>query len=267
MDDLILAIIMLIVELLAIAGVFMVLIRVVRFIYCRFSSTAFFNSSKFFNPHEYLPDEEILTLRQVFFLIMILLFVINMIYLVVDWNSSSINFRLLDIALSLYLALQIKRSSYKDYILLFLLIPLGSMSFLIFGMDLGLTLDLHHILAFVYFSIRYYRKFIEFSETNSLGITIMLLFSIIFISFLFTIPVEGVSPIDSLVMVSNAFTSNGYAVLGSTTAGKANALVLVWSGFILSGVSTATLAVAIVMKHVNGEFDRLEELVKKNKKN
>ena len=84
---------------------------------------------------------------------------------------------------------------------------------------------------------------------------------------MFTMLVENVSPLDALVMVSNAFTSNGYADLGNSSVGKLNSLILVWSGFILSGVATATLAVAIVMKHVNEDFDRLEELVKKNKKN
>ena len=79
--------------------------------------------------------------------------------------------------------------------------------------------------------------------------------------------VEKVSPLNSLVMVSNAFTSNGYAVLGSSGWGKINSLFLVWSGFFLSGIATATLTVAIVMKHVNNEFDNLESLVKKNKKN
>ena len=113
----------------------------------------------------------------------------------------------------------------------------------------------------------YYNKFSEYTQTNSLGITIMLLFLIVFISFLFTIVVEDVSPLDSIAMVSNAFTSNGYAVLGSSGIGKVNALVLVWSGFLLSGVGTATLTVAIVMRHVNEKFDRLERLAKKNKKN
>ena len=79
--------------------------------------------------------------------------------------------------------------------------------------------------------------------------------------------VEGKTPIDSLVMVSNAFTSNGYAVLGKTGLGKIDSLILVWGGFFLSGVGTATLAVGIVMRKTDEKFDRLEELIKKNKKN
>ncbi|WP_405303789.1 hypothetical protein [Methanobrevibacter sp.] len=54
------------------------------------------------------------------------------------------------------------------------------------------------------------------------------MFEIIFISFLLTQIVENVNPLDSPVMVSNAFTSNWYAVLGTSIAGKINYLVLVW---------------------------------------
>ena len=81
-----------------------------------------------------------------------------------------------------------------------------------------------------------------------------------------TIVVEGVASFDSIAMVSNAFTSNGYAILGKSGLGKVNAIFLVWSGFILSGVGTATLTVAIVMSQVNSKFDHLEDLVRKNKK-
>ena len=104
-----------------------------------------------------------------------------------------------------------------------------------------------------------------------LGITVILLFTIIFISFLATQITENVNPLDSLVMVSNAFTSNGYAVLGHTIPGKINSLVLVWGGYLLSGVGTATLTGAILMAHfnrrlddVNEKLDNLEELIKKN---
>ena len=46
-------------------------------------------------------------------------------------------------------------------------------------------------------------------------------------------------------MVSNAFTSNGYAILGTTPGGKINSVILVWSGYIISGAATATLTAAI----------------------
>ena len=65
-------------------------------------------------------------------------------------------------------------------------------------------------------------------------------------------------------MVSNAFTSNGYAVLGDSPIGKLNSLFLVWGGYILSGVGTATLTTALLSRHFNKRFEELEELIKKN---
>ena len=67
-------------------------------------------------------------------------------------------------------------------------------------------------------------------------------------------------------MVSNAFTSNGYAVLGSSILGKVNSLFLVWSGYLISGVGTATLTVALLTRHYNKRFDELEKLIKENNK-
>ena len=72
-------------------------------------------------------------------------------------------------------------------------------------------------------------------------------------------------------MVSNSFTSNGYAVLGSSVPGKINSIFLVWSGYLLSGVGTATLTAGILINHykkklreINDKLDAIEELLKKN---
>ena len=62
-------------------------------------------------------------------------------------------------------------------------------------------------------------------------------------------------------MVSNAFTSNGYTVLGNTIPGKFNSVLLVWSGYILSGVGTATLTAGILIKHFNSRFEKLEKMI------
>ena len=73
-------------------------------------------------------------------------------------------------------------------------------------------------------------------------------------------------------MSSNAFTSNGYAVLGQSVPGKINSLILVWSGFIISGVGTATLTFALSTRHYNKKFeemnskiDELKELIEEKK--
>ena len=146
--------------------------------------------------------------------------------------------------------------------LVILLVPFGSLTFLIFGNTLVGMVDLIHVLVYIYFIKVYFDKFREYTLSNSLGIAVLLLFTIVFVSFLATQVSEGVNPLDSLVMVSIAFTSNGYAVLGKTLPGKINAIILVWGGYLLSGVGTATLTAAILTNHFNNKFD--EELFKKN---
>jgi len=66
-------------------------------------------------------------------------------------------------------------------------------------------------------------------------------------------------------MVSNAFTSNGYAILGTTIAGKINGLFLVWAGYVLSGVGTATLTLALITRYYNKKFDELKEMIEELK--
>ncbi len=73
--------------------------------------------------------------------------------------------------------------------------------------------------------------------------------------------IENKDPLDSLVMVSNAFTSNGYAILGDTPGGKINSVILVWSGYIISGVATATLAAAIILRDVRQQMNEYKNKV------
>lgn len=222
------------------------------------------SSSKLLNPKEYFPEEEIHSLRQVFFLIMMGLLFIDILYVLVCTESDIIYFTIFDVMLSLYLAITLDKSSLKNIVLLILLIPYGSLNYIVFGNTLVGLIDLIHIPVIIYFIKLYFDKFREYTESNGLGITIILLFAIVFFSFLFTQVAENVNPLDALVMVSNAFTSNGYAVLGHSIAGKLNSIVLVWGGYLLSGVGTATLTAAILMAHFNRRLDELEELIKKN---
>ena len=229
------------------------------------------HSIKILNIHEYFPQEEIHSLKQIFFLIMMGLFFINILYSLVFIDSDIIYLAIFDIAISLYLAISLDKSSLKNKILLILLVPYGSLTFIVFGNTLVGLIDLIHIPVFLYFIKVYYDKFREYTESNGLGIAVLLLFTIIFISFLATQVTENVNPLDALVMVSNAFTSNGYAILGTTIGGKINSLVLVWSGYLLSGVGTATLTAAILISHfnnkmdeINAKLDKLESLIDKD---
>lgn len=240
--------------------VFLVLMVVLEFIYKKLNQ----RPSRFLNPIEYFPEEEVHSLKQMFYLIMMGLIFIDIMYSLIFIKSDIIYFVIFDIALTLYLAIKLDKSSNKNKILLILLIPYGSLTFIIFGNSLIGLLDILHIPVLIYFIKVYFDNFREYTETNGLGIAIILLFAIIFISFLWTQAVEHVDALDALVMVSNAFTSNGYAVLGHTIGGKFNSILLVWSGYILSGVGTATLTAAILVKHFNSRFDELEEMIKKN---
>ena len=241
--------------------VFLILEVIFGFIYKKFKN----RESRLFKPEEYFPEEEIHSLKQMFYLIMMALFFINILYTFVFVGDDWIYFALFDIVLSLYLAITLDKSTIKNKILLLLLIPYGSLTFLLFSDSLVGLLDLIHVPVFIYFIKVYYDQFRAYTENHGLGIAIILLFIIVFISFLWTQVVENVNPLDALVMVSNAFTSNGYAVLGNTGPGKLNAILLVWGGYVLSGVGTATLTAAILMRHFNSKFEELEKLIKENK--
>ncbi len=252
-------------QILVAMGVFVALTYAARYIANNGRLINRFKKSRLSNPLEYFPSEAVFLLKQVFYLAVIMVIIIICLYLTFDWNEGFYFIYLLDIVVSIYLALKMDKDSRKDKVLLFLLIPFGSITALLFGEGIVVLLDLTHIIGYLYFIKVYFRKFVDYTENNGLGITIILLFAIILISFLFTILVENVSPMDSMTMVSNAFTSNSFDASGKNIIGKLNSLVLAWSGFILSGVGTATLAVSIVNNYVDRQFSEMKEFVKKKK--
>ncbi len=231
------------------------------------------NESRFLNPREYFPEQELETLKQVFYLIMMLIFFIFILYIMIFEGKEIIPIAILQIIISLYVAITLDYDSWSNKILFFLLVPYESLVLLIFTDFLMLwPIYLIHVLVYAYFIKVYFGKFRKYTETNGLGITIILLFSIVFFSFIVTLFAEGVEPLNSAVMVSNAFTSNGYAILGNSGIGKLISIVLVWSGYIISGVGTATLTAAILLRHnqkrekeLNERLDELESLIKNNK--
>ena len=231
------------------------------------------SDSKFLNPSEYLPEDEIHTLRQVYYLIMMLMFFIFIIYIIITPGKDYVSVAIVEFIITIYIALSLDLSSWKNKAVVALLIPYGSFGFLIFQGSYVAYLDLLHMFVYVYFMKVYFFKFKEYTESNGLGIAILLLFSIISLSFIVTCLSEGVEPLDAMVMVSNAFISNGYTVLGKSSVGKIDSILLVWGGYVLSGVGTATLTSAILVKYfhkrnrrLNERLDRIEELIKNNNK-
>lgn len=257
-----LSVILLIIQLLCVIGFFAFLSYACGYIVKWIKSIPELKDSKLLNPLEYFPHEAVLNLKQVFYLVMILVFIVLALYSIFKWNDGSYYICILDIIVSIYLVRSINRTSVKDNIILFLLIPISSLTYLLFGYHAFVLFEYLHALGYLYFIEVYYRKFVKYTENNNLGITIMLLFSIILISFLFTMIVEEVSPLDSIVMVSNAFTSNSFDAAGNTVVGKLDSLLLAWGGYILSGVGTATLAVSMIRRHVDRQFDDMEEMIK-----
>ncbi|MBQ3473543.1 MAG: hypothetical protein IJH35_05710 [Methanobrevibacter sp.] len=233
----------------------------------------------FLNPHDYLPEEEIKTLKQFYYLILILILFVSIVNFFFDndiimHNSPEFYVfnSVMDIIFSLYIGVNIYDGSKKSKILTVFLIPLASIAFLLFGESIIEYWDFIRIPALLYVMKLCYDKFRTFTSTHNLGKSILLLFSVIFLSFILTLFVEDKDPVNALVMVSNAFTSNGYAVLGESTIGKINSIFLVWSGYIISGAATATLTAAILIRHfsrrLNGfdkKFEDLENLIKELK--
>ena len=215
------------------------------------------SNNRYANPREFLPQDEIHTLKQVFYLLMMSFCFVVVLYTFVKKDLFYLS--VFDVCLSLFIAITLDKSSLKNKILVVILIPFGSLNYLIFAHYLLGLIDLIHVPVFIYFIKVYYDKFNYYTRSNRLSVAIILLFGIVFFSFFLTQITESKNPLDSLVMVSNAFTSNGYAILGTSMAGKLNALVLVWGGYILSGVGTATLAAAIIMKHFNHKFEEAEK--------
>lgn len=254
-----------IIQFIVVFGIFALLVYAAGFIVNKIKSSDTFKNSKFLNPTEYFPEEQISTLKQLFYLGMILLFIVIDLYLIFDWFDALNIVYSLDIIISAYLFINMRKETLKDRIILFLLIPFSSMSIILFGQTWLELFDLLHIFVYVYFIRVYYHKFVEYTENNGLGITIILLYAIILVSFIFTILVENVSPLDSIVMVSNAFTSNSFDAAGNSVIGKIDSLVLAWGGFILSGVGTATLSVSMIRRYTNTQFDNLENKIKNKK--
>ena len=248
-----------ILQLIAEIIIFLVLVAIGTFVY----NWVVYRSNMLSNFGEVLPEDEIHTLKQVFYLIIMSLAFVDILYSLITYQGL-MYLVIFDICFSLFLAITLDKSSLKGKIILLLLVPFDSLNRLLFNFVLFGYIDIIHVVVFIYFIKLYYSRFREYTESNSLSITILILYALVFVSFIATQIVEGVNPLDSLVMVSNAFTSNGYAILGSSIPGKINAIVLVWGGYILSGVGTATLTAAILIKHFNNKFEELEELIKNN---
>ena len=219
------------------------------------------SSNRFLNPEEFLPKDELDVLKQLFYLIMMASSFVIIIYTTVFVYNDIWYFVVFDVIISLIFAINLDRSSIKNKILILLFIPYASLAYLLFGLTVVGLVDFVHIVLLIYSIKFYYDNFKRFTEVNSLGLAVILLFIIIFISFFITQFAEHVNPLDSMVMVSNAFTSNGYSVLGRSTPGKINSIFLVWGGYLIASAGTATLTAAVLIRYFNKRLEQLERVI------
>ncbi len=221
-----------------------------------------------------MPKEELETLQQLFYLVMWTLLLLNVLNLLLFENKTRIELVFVDIFVSIISCLVLYDKDFNKLILIGLM-PLQTLigsTYLYLGVDFNTVTGVHilmliilviHVIVDIYFTRYYFKKFLHYTRVKGLGYTAVLLFVILAIAFVFTIVSEGTGVLDSVVMVSNAFTSNGYTILGSSSFGKLTSVALVWSGYILSGVGTATLAFALLKKHLDNRINNLEEEIKK----
>lgn len=214
------------------------------------------------NPKDFLPIEEIKSLMQVYYLLIILL-----IYLCVMnffFNNLGISRELvfvnslIDIILSVFLVTIYYDGSKKSKIISIFLMPIVSISYILFGGSLIRYWDFVRMPILFYLVVIFYNKFLNYTERNNLGKTILILISIIYTGIVLTVILENQNPINAAAMVSNAITSNGYTVLGDSKGGVLTSTFLVWAGYILSGVGTATLAAEIIQRNSKKKFKAME---------
>lgn len=230
------------------------------------------------NTADFLPDDEVSYLKQIFLFLLGLLFIIGLfLSFVVSDPVNDYQIAWLSILFATIGIIYVAEKSYYKFILAVLATPVIGITWILFAQDLPLLLKIVEYTGIIIMGIYIFYNFIKYTKNNQLGLTVIIFGIIISLTTISTIVGEEVTFIDSVVMVSNAFTSNGYAILGTTYVGKINSIILVWTGYILSGVGTAGLAAAIIVNYMrkklnilykqnedlSKELKELKELIKK----
>lgn len=214
-----------------------------------------------------IPQEELQTLKQIFYLVMATLLLANVINILFYMHIEFNELLMMDVFVSTVVCVALYERENKLILLALmpiatvyaLYIPKNSSNILFFIL---FFIQLIHIFIDIYFIKYFYKNFIKYTRDKGIGYTAVLLFVIIIIAFVLTCLSESVGVLDSVVMISNAFTSNGYTVLGNSVIGKFSNIFLVWSGYILSGIGTATLAVALMNRKFKGNAENFEQRIK-----
>lgn len=215
----------------------------------------------------FLPKDELFYLKQIFYLLMGFIAIISLLtlYFGIDYNFLDVCY--LDIIISSISIIYIADKRPLNFILAILLIPTESIVWLFGFYDITsiiLVLYWIHVIGGLLSAIFFFERFLKYTKSNNLGYTVLIFVGILCTGLLVTSLYEQTTLLDSMVMISNAFTSNGYTVLGKSFGGKIVSILLVWGGYLLSGVGTATLSAAIVTtylkKRINNQEVKIDEL-------
>lgn len=117
--------------------------------------------------------------------------------------------------------------------------------------------DFIRIPALLYLVVHYYNKFLTHTKKNHLDKLILVLVTVIYFSLILTLILEDKNPINAFAMVSNSFTSNSYVASGKTGVSVLVSAFVGWSGYIISGIATASLAAAIIRRNFNEKLEKM----------
>ena len=215
----------------------------------------------------WLPIEQMKEFKQLFYLIIAGLLIADLYYLIVmnTYFNYIWDLVIFDFILSIIAGIYIFDTDNlpKTIILLITLIPFTGYTFTGYyglGAVPFLILEIIHIIGILYIIFLAFKEFKSYSESHKLGYTILLLYIIVAVAIFLSARFQNLSLLDSLVYCSNAFTSNGYGLVNATNVGgKLISIFLVWSGYILSGVTTALLTLALVSRYYNNKISNIEE--------
>ena len=213
---------------------------------------------KEFDHEKFLPSDEIYYLKQIFLLIMSSLFIFGFLSMLFIYDSY-VDISILDIILSIIAIGYVANDDYKSIILSLLLMP-APVALWFLNISITPLIIIHWVGIFIG-TIYFIQQFFKFTEKNNLGFTVIIFVLILMVSCFVTSFYEGTNLIDSFVMISNAFTSNGYTILGQSTIGKIDSILLVWGGYLLSGVGTATLTAAIITSYLKSRIESQDEKI------
>lgn len=224
---------------------------------------------------QFLPEDEIHYLRQIFYLLTPTLLILGFIGAILSNNPEARGYYFIIASiLSTISIISILYNSHKkilNIIIAILLIPAASI-FKIMGGQSPTILLIIHFIGIILSSIYLFKKFIDFTTKKDLSLLVIIFVIFVVSGFFITGYGEKTNLVNTIVLVSNAFTGNGYSIVGESIYGKITSIYLVWGGYLLSGVGTATLTAGILsvyfkkqqkeIKELKNELKEIKELLK-----